>query len=95
MYDTLTLPELYKLHNDLFNEHQALHRKLVGPDYKPIVDPLGEYWAEIDAQCREVSAKMADVHAVIRIHEARRDADQADAASRLLADLRIQRGIDA
>ena len=76
MYDTLTLPELYVIHNNLFNEHSALNSRLIGPDYKPLVDPLSDEWAVIDAQCREVAAKMAQVHAVICVHEALRDVER-------------------
>jgi hypothetical protein len=65
MFDTLTLVELYDLHTSLWKTHTALHAKLIGPDYQPVIDPLSDDWNLISAACQQITETMTATHAEI------------------------------
>lgn len=69
MFDTLTLDELHTLHARLFQEHYALHRRLVTADGTPIVSPLTDEWALTSAKASQISETCGAVYAEIQHRE--------------------------
>jgi hypothetical protein len=65
MFGHLTQDELYALHTSLYLAHDRLHRRLIGPDYQPVIDPLSDEWAVISAAQDRISETAEAVSAEI------------------------------
>jgi hypothetical protein len=76
MFGHLTRDELYVLHTSLYHAHDRLHRKLIGPDYQPVINPLSDEWAIISAAQDEISETASAVYAEI---DRRKQETSADA----------------
>jgi hypothetical protein len=76
MFDHLTRDQLYALHTSLYRAHDRLYRKLIGPDYQPVIDPLSDKWAIISAAQDEITETASAVYAELdrRKQEASADA---------------------
>ena len=90
MYDTLTREQLGTLHELLYLIGQAIYDQLFTGDHRPTMPTISDEWTRLHTALKENSKTMRAVYGEMQ----RRD-QMADAGSRLLADLRIQRGIDA
>lgn len=77
MFDTLTLDELHTLHARLFQEHYALHRRLITADGMTVLSPLSDEWAVLSAKASEISETCGEVYAEIQRREAEMAANDA------------------
>lgn len=77
MFDTLTLDELHTLHARLFQEHYALHRRMLSADGTRILSPLSDEWAVLSAKASEISETCGAVYAEITRREAELAANDA------------------
>lgn len=69
MFDTLTLDQLYAMHNGLYLHHRTVHARMVGPDMQPVISPLSDDWNILSAKCAEIRETMTAVNAEIQHRE--------------------------
>lgn len=69
MFDTLTLQELYDLHQQLCEEHDRNHNRMMIPGRGARISVFSDQWAVLSAKQAEINETAETVYAEIKRRE--------------------------
>ena len=61
MFDMLTADQLFTLHSSLFDQGTAVHRRMIGPDGRPLLSVYGDDWAILSAWHAQIAEMQYEI----------------------------------